>query len=186
MSFMALMSYKLFDMDNPIKTFTLISLLLFSASASADQLQWNSSEITAKARQAIKRNSVLISYCSEADNVHVEIWRVIKTVVTPTSNKDFFEIQVFAKRLFVSKKTFNRGTYKEPVNFIKAVPDPENTVYSDLYILRDIDLAYVYVPHGENTFVCLGRNLNLECDVSVEKIILPDAMIKQLRFLQKY
>jgi hypothetical protein len=164
-----------------MKTMTSITLLLlFVCCARADQLQWNSSQITAKAIPAIRPNSVLISYCSEADNVRVELWRVMKVVSTTTPNEDLFGITVFAKRLFVSKETFSRGTYREPVTFMKAVEDPTNTIYSDLHILQEIDLAYVYVPDEKNAFVCLGRKLNLECSVLVEKISLPDSMIRQL------
>ena len=159
---------------------SMIVVLFVASCALADQLQWNSSDVTAKAIQAIQPNSVLISYCSEADNVHMEIWRVIKVVSTSTSNNDLFESKVFAKRLFVSKETFSRGQYKEPVNFVKAAKDPKNTIYSDLHILKGIDLAYVYVPDKKSSFVCLGKKLDLKCDVSVEKITLPDTILKQL------
>jgi hypothetical protein len=71
----------------------------------------------------------------------------------------------------VEKRRYDRHYGREAV---RLAGDPKRKVKSDLHILRGIDPAYVYVPQDKNAFLCLGKKLNLERDVSVEKITLPD------------
>lgn len=150
----------------------LVLLLLLVATARADQLQWNSRADTDRAVQVLSPGSLVVSYCSEANLDHVEVWRVIAAVPTPTVVEGYWETQVFAKRLLSSKEPVVRGTYREPLAFARAQPKRSRHPNSDVHVLAAVDFAYVYVRTGDNVFVCLGRTLGLPCEVSVDTIRL--------------
>ncbi len=158
----------------------LLLLLLALATARADQLQWNSRADTDRALERLQPGTIVISYCSEANTDHVEVWRVIAAVPTPTVVDGYWETQVFAKRLLSSKEPVVRGTYREPIAFAPAKPKRSRHPSSDLHVLAPVDFAYVYVQVNHNVFACLGQTLGLPCEVSVESIRLPPAALRLL------
>lgn len=149
-------------------TLAVATLALTACASIADQLAWNTQEVSAKGARAIKPNSLLVSYCSLCDDQHVEVWRVKKAVVAATEGNGFHEVRVFGKKLSRSVGAFDAGEYAEPVQY-QAFPPEEQ----EGWFLQGIDLAYVYVPTGDTSFRCLGKVLGLECDVQVESISLP-------------
>jgi hypothetical protein len=155
--------------------FAIVVMLLIAGISRADQLAYNSLDISRRAAQAIKPNTILVSYCSRCDDQVVEVWQVQKAVVTATDERRYFEVQVFGKRLFRSKKKFDRGQYKEPVEYRKFGAQTQG----GRWFLQGIDLAYVYVPVGDGGFRNLARVLNLEAKVRVEKISLPPAVVSE-------
>jgi len=143
--------------------------LLASSALFADQLAWNKQDISERGARAIKPNSFLVSYCSLADHEYVEVWLVKKVVVTAAETKGLYEISVLGTRLFRSVKRFDEGEYAEPVQYQALPPDKQTSWFQE-----GIDLAYVYVPSDGKSFRCLGKVLELECDVRVDTITLPD------------
>jgi len=154
----------------------IVSLVLIGSLASlADQLQWNSRGVCERAVHAIKPESIVISYCSLADNEHVEIWLVKKVGVANTLTKGLFEVSIFGRRLYKSKKAFSSGEYREPTDCIEYKAEGQSG-----WFVEGIDLAYVYIHTGDNSFRCLGKVLELECLVELETIKLPDDLMKKI------
>ncbi|HEX8237608.1 MAG TPA: hypothetical protein VF600_16745 [Abditibacteriaceae bacterium] len=157
--------------------FSVVAVFLIVVVCRADQLAYNSLEVSRRAVQAIKPDSVLVSYCSRCDDEPVEVWQVQKAVVTTTDERRYYEVQVFGKRLFRSKKKFDRGQYKEPVEYRKLGLQTQGS----RWFLQGIDLAYVYVPAGNGGFRNLARVLDLEAKVRVEKINLPSTVLSEVQ-----
>jgi hypothetical protein len=157
--------------------FAVVAMSLISVACRADQLAYNSLDISRRAAQEIKPDSILISYCSRCDDQAVEVWQVQKAVVTTTDERRYFEVQVFGKRLYRSKKKFDRGKYKEPVEYRKFHSQPP----VGRWFLEGIDLAYVYVPESNGGFRNLARVLGLEAKIRVEKINLPPDLLPELQ-----
>ena len=147
-----------------------VTLLCF-----ADQLAWNRRPICEDAAEVIRRNPILISYCSCCDDEHVEVWLVKRVVVATTSTEGFFEVNVFGRRLYKSNKAFREKQYLEPVEY-EAVTGDE----SSRWFLEGIDLAYVYVPTGNGAFRCLAKIMKRDCDVNVDMIKLPPQLVDKI------
>jgi hypothetical protein len=141
---------------------------LFQFPVYADQLSWNSREECEKAVKKLSKGSIVISYCSFCNDEYVEIWQVQKAVVTYTGRKEFYKVEIFYRKLFRSKKAFDGGKYKEPVEYEKVFAQKDDK--SDLYDRSGVDLAYIYTKETENVFSCLGKQLSFECEVKVDKI----------------
>jgi hypothetical protein len=156
--------------------FAVVGVFWIAAVCGADQFAYNSLDISRRAAQAIKSDSILVSYCSRCDDQRVEVWQVRKAVVTATDQRKFFEVQVFGKRLFRSKKKFDKGEYKEPVQYRKVGSQAQGS----RWFLNGVDLAYIYVPVGNGAFRNLARVLELEAKVKVEKINLPTDVFSEV------
>jgi len=152
-----------------------VVLAVATLSCLADQLAWNSRETCEVAAKKIKPNSILVSYCSLATSDHVEVWLVKRVVVATTSTEGFFEVNVFGRRLYKSKRTFREKQYLEPVEY-EAVTGDE----SSRWFLEGIDLAYVYVPTGSGAFRCLAKVIKRDCDVNVDMIKLPPQLVDKI------
>jgi sugar lactone lactonase YvrE len=151
--------------------------LLLAASAPADQLAWISASDASAAAARVAPDSLLVAYCSDC-NDRVEVWRVRKAEVAPTTEKTYFQLRVTARRLFRSRSVIARGEYREPIAYEPAVAKRPDG--SDLDSTKDVDLAYVYVPQGGGRFRVLGKAMGLPCDVMLETITLPDTVMKAL------
>jgi len=110
-----------------------------------------------------------------ADNEHVEVWLVKKVGVANTPTKGLFEVSIFGKRLYKSKKAFSSGEYREPVDYIEFKDERHSG-----WFVEGIDLAYVYIHTGDNSFRCLGKVLELECLVELETMNFPDDLMKKI------
>ena len=161
-----------------IARITIVAASLAAIATSAcvgDQLQWNAPSVCENAAQAIGRPSLLISYCSQADEDHVELWLVRGLRIVDTPVQGLFEVLVLAKCLYRSQRAFSSGEF--PVSdddwtFDRA-RDPR-------WFIAGIDLAYAYIHAGGNSFQCLGKVLELECRVGVETIVLPDDVMEKI------
>ena len=157
-------------------TFLIVSLVLIgSLTCLADQLQWNSSAVCERAMRLIRPESILLSYCSLADNEHVEVWLVKRVEVVNTPIEGLFEVLIFGKRLYKSKTAFFSGEYREPIDYIAYKSKNQWGCFR-----KGIDLAYVYIPTGDNSFRCLGKLLGLECLVELERMNFPDDLMKKI------
>lgn len=157
-------------------TILVVSLAMIGSSTClADQLQWNSLSVCEEAAQAIGRESLLISYCSLANEDHVELWLVRGADVVDTPAEGLFEVLVFAKRLYKSQKIFPSGEHP-----VSADHWSFNEIRDSRWSSEKIDLAYAYIHTGDSSFQCLGKVLNLECVVGVETISLPDDVMKKI------
>ncbi len=163
-----------------IALLAVLLVLIGSLACFADQLQWNSRDVCKRAMRLIRPDSILISYCSLADNEHVEVWLVKEVDAIHTPTEGLLEVFILGKRLYTSKKTFSSGECREPVDYIEYRP-----VEQSEYFYKGIDLAYVYIYGGSNSFKCLGKVLGLECLVEIEKIHLPDDLMEQLTNMKK-
>ncbi len=116
----------------------------------------------------------MVSYRSECSSEHVELWQVERVSIvgkrdgSPCSN----QIGIEGKRVAQSEEAINTGEYKEPIIY-------EEVDGMDNHFFETIDLACVYVPWGsDEEFLCLATVLNLTVDVTVERITVPDEIIK--------
>lgn len=152
----------------------LIKILFFSlllcSSVFADQFQILDLKTANEAVKRIPENSILISYCSECNNQTIEIWRVKKALVANFGKNNDLGVTIVGKRLYESKKTFNSGEYREPIeyNLVTAInPD-------DLWFVEEgIDLAYVYVPVDGRVFDNLADRMKLSPEIKVHQMRLP-------------
>ncbi len=153
-----------------------VSLAAIGSSAClADQLQWNARSVCAEAAQAIGRESLVISYCSQADADYVEVWLVRGAYIVETSAEGLFEVFVLAKRLYRSQKAFSSVDFPVPTDRWRF-----NDIRNSGWTIEGIDLAYTYIYAGNGSFQCLGKVLELDCLVGVETIWLPSAVMRTL------
>ena len=152
----------------------IVLVAVMTVSCLADQLAWNSRELCEEAAKRIGRNSILISYCSCCNNEHVEVWFGKRAVVAPTATQGLFEVNVFGRRLYTSKKAFREKQYSEPVQYEAVTGDG-----SSRWFLAGIDLAYVYVPTSKGLFHCLAKVIKRECIINVDTISLPYQLLQQ-------
>ena len=146
-----------------------------SSACLADQLQWNDQTATQEAVQALVQESWVISYCSQADTDNVEVWLIRGITVADTSAEGLFEIKVLAKCLYQSQGSFAADEF----------PLPEDRwhfeqVHDSGWGIAGIDLAYTYVYTQDSSFQCLGKTLDLQCQIGVETITLPDELMEAL------
>jgi len=156
----------------------MVAIVLVAITAAlcfADQLAWNAREICEEAAKRIKRNSILISYCSCCDNEHLEVWLVKRAVIAITATQGLFEVNVFGRRLYTSKKAFREEQYLEPVQYEAVTGDG-----SSRWFFEGIDLAYVYVPTSKGSFHCLAKVIKRECIINVDTISLPSQLLEQV------
>ena len=154
-----------------------LALLIPAEASFADQLAWIPKDVAEKGAQAIPRNSLLVSYCSLCDDVAVEVFLVRTATVAVTQVEGLYEVRILGQRRLASTQRFTSGTYSEPLRFPEIPPDEQS-----VWVQEGVDLAYVYVPSGGNSFRCLAKILGLECMVEVETITLPDdVMTKALK-----
>lgn len=146
-----------------------------SSTCLADQLQWNALSACEEAVQAIGRESLLISYCSQANEDYVELWLVRGAYVIHTPAEGLFEVLVVAKRLYKSQKAFSSGEFP-----VSADQWGFNEVRDSGWFVEGIDLAYTYIHTGDSSFHCLGNVLGLECLVGVETISLPGYVMEKM------
>ncbi|MFC2095613.1 hypothetical protein ACFLSW_04160 [Candidatus Bipolaricaulota bacterium] len=160
-----------------LRSIVLVVLLagIGSSVCLADQLQWNDEAASRKAVQSLVQESWLISYCSQADSDNVEVWLIRGVYVADTSAEGLSEIQVLAKCLYQSQESF--AAYEFPL--------PEDRwhfeqVNDSGWGIAGIDLAYTYVYTQDSSFQCLGKTLDLQCQIGVETITLPDELMEAL------
>ena len=141
----------------------------------ADQLQWNDRDVCERAVREIKREPILLSYCPLADEEHVEVWLVKGVDIVNTPTEGLFEVCIFGRRLYTSKKAFSLGEYLEPVDYIELKDESDSW-----RVAKRIDLAYVYLPAGNDSFRCLGTILGLQFLVELEAMSLPAELTKRI------
>ena len=146
-----------------------------SSTCFADQLQWNALDICKEAAQAIGRKSLLLSYCSQADEDHVELWLVRGAYIVETSAEGLFEVLVLAKRLYMSQNPFSAEEFP-----VSAAEWRFDEARESRWFVEGIDLAYTYIYSGGSSFHCLGKVLDLECLVGVETITLPRPVMERM------
>ena len=146
-----------------------------SSTCLADQLQWNALSVCEEAAQAIGRQSLLISYCSQANEDYVELWLVRGAYIVDTPAEGLFEVLVLAKCLYKSQRAFSAGEFP-----VSADQWGFNEVHDSGWFIERIDLAYVYTHTGDSSFQCLGKVLELECLVGVERISLPGDVMEKM------
>src|ERR1700728_2840855 len=131
--------------------FLVMSLVCRISKARADQFIFNPRSICTNALNFIHDGSVVISFCSQCDAEHLEIWRVKQSFVADALYQDQFQLILVGKRLYRSRLEFKQGQYKEPVKFEK-VPDSEKSL-----LVEGVDLAYLYVQSPDGTFHVLAK-----------------------------
>jgi hypothetical protein len=147
--------------------------LVFAGCCLGDQLQWNPLAICRDAAAAIAAQPLLVSFCSQADEDHVELWLVRDLHVTLTSAPRLYELVATMVRLYTSDRAFSSEEL--------PVPDEEwafHEAEDPRCLVAGLDLAYVYVYAGSGSFLCLGEMLGLPCTVGVHAIRLPDLVVE--------
>jgi len=141
----------------------------------ADQLQWNDQAASRKAVQALVQESWLVSYCSQADSDHIAVWLIRGLYIADTSAEGLYEIRILAKCLYQSQEDFAADEFplSEDRWHFEQVADSG-------WGILGIDLAYIYIYTQASAFQCLGKALDLPCQVGVETISLPDELMKAL------
>ena len=141
----------------------------------ADQLQWNDQAASRKAVQALVEESWIISYCSLADSDTVQTWLIRGVYVADTSAEGLVEIRILAKCLYQSQEAFAADEF--PLSEDRWNFDP---VHDSGWGITGIDLAYTYIYTQDSSFQCLGKALDLPCQIGVETISLPDKLMETL------
>ncbi|MCK4964457.1 MAG: hypothetical protein KAS54_05195, partial [Dehalococcoidia bacterium] len=121
------------------------------------------------------RESLLISYCSQANEDYVEVWFVRGAFVVHTPVEGLFEVLVLAKRLYKSQKAFSSGEFPLSADQLSFNEERDSAWFAER-----IDLAYAYIYMGGSSFQCLGKVLGLECLVGVETINLPVDVVEKI------
>jgi len=151
-------------------------LCMFSAPLlRADQFDYIPRSLATNALNYVPEDSIVISYCSQCDQQRVEIWRVKHAFVSDVQYEDLFQLTLFAKKLFRSKKAINYWDYSNPLKFEKVRGEKSLGV-------EGVDLAYIYVRKPDGSFRVLAKEMNLDpLRCAVEKITLPAAVAKKLK-----
>lgn len=122
----------------------------------------------------------MVSYCSRCDRDYIEVWEVKKVVTVAVTEaipeSDYFQMHVFGRRILRSSEAIREGKYQEPIQY---EPIPEN---DPKWFFQGVDLAYVYAPSSDDSFLCIGKNkvYQLKCDVHVERINIPEDAFKKV------
>ena len=116
----------------------------------ADQLQWNDRDTCEQAAQWIRETPVLMEFCSLCNAAPVDLWLVHGVDIRSTPSEGRFEVVITGWKV---ERSSGRAEWSS----------------------QAVDLAYVYVPVGNDRFRCLGEVLGLPCwiKVSVLKPALP-------------
>lgn len=149
----------------------ILVFLLNFLSAYGDQLQWISHKEAEKANKYLESGTRIISYCSNCDDQYIEVREIIETTILEPS-KGWSEIQVTYKEKYRSEWRFDSGHYREPIEY-------EESKFPEDLKIQTLDLAYVYVETDDGVFSNLGKLLNMECYIKVEKINLPYYLLEE-------
>lgn len=145
----------------------------------ADQLAYNSKEECERALKELPPGALLISYCSgclEPDTI--EIQRITTAEVVYTQTAEFYEVVVSFHRLYRSVKPVNGYSFPDDIEY-EPVP-VEQGKEKKATGRNGIDFAYVYVHLQGDIYVCLGKLLNLYCEVPVVRITLPRSLLDEI------
>lgn len=153
----------------------ILCFVVSSFTGLADQLQWNDPAASQQAVHVLVQESWLISYCSLADSDHVSIWLIRGLYIADTSAEGLVEIKVLAKCLYQSQESFAADAFPLSEDSWHVEPADDSG-----WGITGIDLAYTYVYTHGSTFQCLGRLLDLECQIGVDAISLPDDLMETL------
>ena len=153
----------------------LASLLVLGTAATClgDQLQWNPLSVCRAAAKRISRPSLLVSFCSQADRDHVELWSVSDLELAVTSVRGLYELIVSGTKLCRSDYAYSSDEF--------PVPEEQWTFHrgNDAEGFSvGVDLAYLYIHIGGGSFRCLAQVLGLDCVVGVEIVHLPHAVLE--------
>ena len=145
--------------------------LILATFSFADQYQIVDFKTAQRAVEVIKWKPFLVSYCSECDKQAVQVWKVRDALITTDDGKNF-SVKIFGKRVYESEKIFDRGKYREPVQYMAS----KYPTAADEWFVQEIDLAYIYVPIGgtTRTFENLAQFMSLKpLNIQVAAINLP-------------
>ena len=147
-----------------------------STACLADQLQWNPLADCIEATRALVQESWVISYCSLADADTVEVWLIRSICIADTSAEGLFETKVLAKCLYQSQECLAAHEFPLPEDRWQFERDTDSN-----WGYTGIDLAYTYVYTQDGSFQCLGKALELPCQIGVETIRLPDELMEAMQ-----
>jgi hypothetical protein len=154
---------------------SLVFLAVAAQPVPADQYAYNSRSTCVQALEHLHEGAIVIAWCSLCDDERVEIWRVQMAFVAFTGDVAFYEVIIFAKKLYQSKP-FESGGHKEPVEY-ERLPDGEESL-----AVTGVDLAYIYIAKSDGKFRVLAKELNLKpLECRVKKIRLPKALADELK-----
>lgn len=150
----------------------LLALILAPLTSRADQLAWISSENAEKVVKSLQQEILsqrdtpyyMVSYCSMCDGERVEVWEVKEVASVAATVADYFQVHVLGRCVLRSAEAIRKGEYREPIKY-EPVPAKEQT-----WFLQGVDLAYVYAPSSDGSFICIGKKYKLDCDVLVKRI----------------
>jgi hypothetical protein len=147
--------------------------ILLSISAHADQFAFNSRLVCSNAVSLLREGSLIVSFCSQCDEEHVEVWRIKKAFVADTQFHDQFEVVLFAKKLYRSRMSFKPGDRADSIKFDRIANGEES------FTAEGIDLAYLYVQGPAGKFRVLAKQMGLQpLYCAVETINLPHRLTK--------
>lgn len=155
-------------------TTLLLTVTLLSQVCIADQLSWVS-RVDAEAAVAVVQREIkkrnlssepyyMVSYCSQCDPRAIEVWEVKKAVTVAIPDTDYFQMQVFGRCVLRSRERIRGWKYQEPIDF-----DVVSSGEGEWFLART-DMAYLYIMSTDGSFHCLGKTLQLDCKVRVERI----------------
>lgn len=154
---------------DPFRQLATVLVLTWAVSTSADQYAWNSRAVCLKAVGILSEGSLVVSYCSLCENEYLEVWRVKNAFVTATEAEGYYQVVVWAKRLFRSTTPLNSTRSAGSADY-ERLPDGEDSL-----IVTGVDLAYLYVRRTNGRFLVLAKELKLKpLECRVKKIRLPD------------
>jgi len=117
---------------------------------------------------ATKRPYYIIHYCTleQITICQVDEVQVVEGGLCP------YTMQYTGKWIALSKEKIDKGEYKEPIIYEKAI------WLENVSITEQINVANTYVPWGDDgAFQCLAKVLNLDVDINVERMTVPDEII---------
>ncbi len=145
----------------------------------ADQLAWNTKEECQRALKELSPGALLVSYCSGClDPDTIEIRRIISAEVVHTGSQEYHEVIVSYRRLYRSVKPVNGYHLPDSIEYEPFPLEKDKGV--EATGREGIDFAYVYVHLQGDIYVCLGKLLNLYCEVPVVRITLPRTLLVEI------
>lgn len=159
---------------------TLVLILAVSAviaaSVRGDQYAWNSLAVCTNALARLTSGSFVISFCSECDDQHAELWQVDKAVIALTPSKDRYEVHLSVQKVLRTATRFDRGKWNPDTPW-QTMPQGTQPC-----ALEAVDLAYLYLRVEDGSFRVAAEVLELKpLEVAVPRIQLPAPVNRLLR-----
>jgi len=141
--------------------FSISFLCILVQGVCADQLAYLEKEIAISAETLLRQREMIVTFCSECGEDCVTLWHIDHAEARFTGHDTWYQVYVTAWPLIRSVRPVAGDELPSQIAYEYVTP---KTLVPETF---PIDLAYVYIWE-ETRWACLGKSLNLSCEIRVE------------------